>query len=269
MHGKQCLHRVHLDRSPYNSRATPAWNASTYLTEYYSRIEPTEKFTLRFLLDALTELPPGGRAIDFGAGPTMHTAIALAGHVAEIHIADLLPENLRAIRRWQLRTEDAHDWSAFTREILNLEGLSGPTAAQVSEREMLARRLLTRVMPGNAGRRHPLGAQLRAHYGCVASFFCADSATSSLGEWQRYMRNILSLLAPGGLLVMGALRRCAAWRIGRSRMPSPRVDERHMQLMLDSAGFARACQILEVRTVPDQVGNGFDSLMLVRARAPA
>ena len=174
-----------------------AWNAEAYLAQYYSRVEPTERFTMRFLHDAIQDLPANARALDFGAGPTLHHAITLAGRAREIHVADLLPQNLHALRRWHRGEVDAHDWSAFLRAALELEG-STSSVSDVQRREARVRARITGIFACDASRRAPLARDASARYDCVTSFFCADSATSDIGEWMRYVRNICSLLAPGG-----------------------------------------------------------------------
>jgi hypothetical protein len=245
-----------------------AWDADVYLSQFYSRLEATERHTLSFLHRLLATRPPAGRALDFGCGPTLHHAIALANHADEVHVADLMPDNLRSIRRWLRNAPGAFDWSPLTHEVLRLEH-APDTGRSVYEREQLTRRRLTRAMPGDARRRDPLGPDARASYDVVTSFFCADSSTACLAEWQRYTRNIASLVAPSGCLVLGALRRCRAWRLGGASLPSPCIDERHLEFVLDAAGFAPSDRILEVADVPDQAGNGFSSILLACARAPA
>jgi hypothetical protein len=244
-----------------------SWDVSSYLHEYYSRVEPTEELTLKFLLRTLDQLPPPRCALDFGAGPTLHHALALCGRAREIHVADLLPANLRAIDLWRANNSSSHDWSQFTRAILRLEGAGVANDAAVVRREALLRRRLTAVLPADASRVHPLGANC-AGYDLVTSFFCADSATLSLQEWLDCMRNIVSLVAPGGTLVVGALCRCRRWRVGGKQHPSPCIDERHMQFAFDCAGFDRCSQVIEVAAVPDQVSNGFESILLAIARGP-
>jgi hypothetical protein len=261
------VHDLRSEPRAARSDAYGEWKADAYLTEYYSRVEFTERFTLRFLRESIRDLSPAARVLDFGSGPTLHHAIALAACAAEVHVADLLPQNLHAIRRWLKNERDAHDWSAFTREVLRLEGVNSPTHADMARREQLVRERVRQVVPGDARRRHPLGEPAAGSYDCVTSFFCADSATSDLGEWMRMMRNIAGLIAPGGLLVIGALRRCQSWRLDGEHLPSACVDERHVQFLLDSAGFERARRNFRVCEVPDQANHGFESILLVSAWA--
>lgn len=241
------------------------WDAHRYLAEYYSRVEPTEHHTLRFVVEALKLLRPGALALEFGCGPTVHHLLPLAARVAEIHVADLLPDNIRIVRGWQTGAADAHDWSPFTRETLRLEGNSNPTAHHVFEREDLVRRRVTRALIGDARLEEPLGPAHSGRYDCVLSCFCADSATGSLAEWMRYTRNIASLLAPSGLLVLAALRQCKFYSVGGIQFPSPCIDERHVQLALDAAGFGRSGQVIEVAEVPDQREHGFECIVMASA----
>lgn len=253
-------------------RAPPAceiahWDAQVYLAHYYSRLEPTEKFTLRFLVETLRREPPMVRALEFGTGPTLHHALALAARTRELHLADLLPENLHALRRWLSGEPRAHDWSEFTREVLRLEGVASPGDTQLAERAALLRRCTTRLLPADARRSDPLGNAAGRRYGCVASFFCADSATHDLVEWRHCVRNIAGLLAPGGLLIMAALRYCNSWRSGGCWLPSPCIDECQVRYALDCAGFEQLERVIEIVELPDQRLNGFESILLVSARA--
>ena len=109
----------------------------------YSRVEPTEALTLRFLLRTLDQLPPPSRALEFGAGPTLHHALALCGRAREIHVADLLSANLRAIDLWRANDSTSNDWSQFTREILRLDDARIDDDDSVARREALLRGRLT------------------------------------------------------------------------------------------------------------------------------
>jgi len=115
------------------------WSAEAYLTDYYSRIEPEELCTLRFLVEQFRKLPRNCLALEFGIGPTLHHVLPLSPYASEIHVADLLPSNLEAVRKWQERECGAHDWAEFTRRVLIYEGNLLPTESDVHAREELTR----------------------------------------------------------------------------------------------------------------------------------
>ena len=242
------------------------WSAEHYLREYYSTIEIEEEHSLRFLVEQCATLPTRATILEFGCGPTLHHILPFSRSAAEIHVADLLPENLQAIRRWQTRDSRAHDWSAFTQRVLSLEGLSFVTQRQTEHREHITRRLITRLIPADARRARPLGTLTR-RYDCVVSCYCADSATADKREWRRLMRNIVSLLSPGGRLLIAALRRCETYTVGDRSFPSASIDEYDLTDVFRQLGLRNVD--IEVVAVPSRAAYGFTSILLASASASA
>jgi len=106
-----------LGYAPWND-----WRAADYLDKYYAEIMPDEQHALSFLCEWVERLGQVTVALDYGCGPTIHHAVALVPKAREIYLADYLQGNLDEARTWLDGAEDAHDWSAFTRHILQLEG---------------------------------------------------------------------------------------------------------------------------------------------------
>src|SRR5437868_867863 len=89
---------------------------TAYLQDYYDSLAQDERIAMNYLSDFIRrEALNGGSLLDFGCGPTVHRAIAVAPYVDRITFADLVPENLEAIRAWIEDRENAHDWSSYTR----------------------------------------------------------------------------------------------------------------------------------------------------------
>ena len=245
--------------------AFAGWNSAAYLRDYYSAVAEDEEATLRFLVDALSGQPVVDEALEFGAGPTLHHALALAPHARAIDVADLLEENLQAVQAWVERRPEAHDWRAFTGHVLRCEGGgAGPDA--VAAREGLTRSRMRRLLAADVARAHPLGTWGHRRYGIVVSCFCADSVTGDKDAWSRYMRHIAGLVAPSGLLLLAALRRCTRYHVGELSFPSADIDERDMARRLEAEGFATALTRVEVVTTPRQRRLGYDGVVLAAAR---
>ena len=226
------------------------WNPAQYLSHYYAEIESVERHTLRFLVSQVGRLTPGCLALEFGIGPTLQHVLPLAERAAEIHVADLLPANLQAIRDWQQRCPEAHDWSAFTRKVLCCEGVAEPSLFQIAHRENLARRKISHYLQADADCPNPLGAAHR--YDCVLSCYCADRATPNKERWFRLMQNIASLVAPGGLLIVAARRLCPYYQDGGIQFPSANIDENDLLSALQAANSDPATLELQVQLVPDR-----------------
>ncbi len=245
------------------------WDAVQYLQQYYSHVEADEAATLDFIVRACNRIATPGRALVFGVGPTVHHLLPLAPHAHELHVADYLESNLLHVRRWLRRDGPAHDWHEFGRHVLQCEGVRAPSEKQIVERERLVRSRVTRCLRGDAALRSALSAPGLGRYDVVVSCFCAESATGDQAIWRRYVRNILRQLAPGGLFITAALRRCRAYRVGQRRFASANVDEHDLAGVLFEAGVEPGQLQIEVRTVDLQARLGYDSIVLASAVLPA
>lgn len=249
-----------------SENAFARWNADAYLRDYYSQIESEEDYTLEFLVKHCARLKQGSTLLEFGCGPTLHHVLPFSRRAAEIHVADLLPQNLDAIQRWQTHGPGAHDWRAFTRRILSLEGLRNPTPMDISDREDVTRAAIMRRIVSDASHARQLDVFGR-QYDCIVSCYCADSSTADKQQWRRCMCNIASLLAPGGLLLVAALRRCRSYTVGNLRFPSARLDERDLANVYREIGLIDA--EIDVVDVADRATAGFQSILLASARRGA
>ena len=58
-------------RAPTPSFETD-WEPRDYLADYYSVVEPDERATIAFFVDAMKDVTPGEPVLVFGVGPTLH-----------------------------------------------------------------------------------------------------------------------------------------------------------------------------------------------------
>jgi hypothetical protein len=256
-YGLARLTRGLLVRRRYASFDTD-WVPRDYLADYYRVVEPDERETIAFFVDAMKEAEPGKPVLFFGTGPTLHHVFLAAPRASEIHLADYLPTNLEEIERWRARDPAAHDWRAFVRYTLECEGVADPSEEDVARREELTRSKVTRLLEVDGRRPVPLDEV----YATVISAYCADSATDDRAMWETFMANITALVGPGGLFLTAALRRCSAYVVGGKRFPSANVDEHDMRHVL-AAGFSPKVQ---VRELEGHAAQGYSSVVLARAR---
>ncbi|MCX6375362.1 MAG: hypothetical protein NTU88_04885 [Armatimonadetes bacterium] len=242
------------------------WQAGEYLAEYYAEVMPDEQHALSFLCESLERLPQSPVALDYGCGPTVHHAVALVPKAGEIYLAEYLPCNLAEVQRWLDSGQDAYDWRDFTRYILQCEGIAEPSAADIEEREQEARRRITRLLPSDAGEDDPLGPEMRGHFQLVTTHYCAEGATNSKKTWALYMRNIASLVAPGGALIVSACGAADYYAVGERLFPCAGVNAHDMLSCLQENGFMNID--LRVRHVPDHSTQGYSSVILACASKP-
>jgi hypothetical protein len=237
------------------------WVPREYLADYYTAVEPDERETIAYFVQAIRAAEPGEPVLLFGVGPTLHHVFLAAERASEIHLADYLPANLDEIERWLERHPSAHDWRPFVRYTLQCEGVAEPTGEQVAAREELTRARITRLLQANAGDAQPVAGD----YATVISAYCADSATSDRSTWRRYMGNIAALVRPGGLFLTAALRRAGHYTVGDKRFPSANIDEHDVRAVL-APTFGPLNGEIQARELSPQPEHGYQGIVLGAAR---
>ncbi len=238
-----------------------------YLEEYYSDTGDENLALLRFLAEAFQGLPPGGLLLDFGGGPTIYPLISAAARVDEIHFSDYLEANIGEVRRWLSAQPDAFDWAPFVATALHIEAGVAPTPAEVAEREAEIRKKVTRLIRCDASRNPPIDGAFE-RYDVLVTNFCAESATSDRSQWQASVSNIVSLLKPGGRLIMSALRGATSYAVGPRFFPAVDVSEEDLVELLEDSYFPR--KFIDVRSVPaDRVTREYDGLIMAIAQKRA
>lgn len=239
-----------------------AWDPKTYLAEYYAQVMPDERFALEFLVEAARRVPAETSVmLEFGCGPTVHHLFPLVSRVAEIHLAEYHPGNRAEIENWLRRETGAPDWLDFAQETLALEnGLAVSSNTEVAKaREELVRARVTRVLPGDAFDTNPLGANRRGFYPLVATHYCAEAITRDIETWRACMRHIVSLVAPGGTLLLSACGAADYYLVGERCFPCAGVQPADVLGSLVENGFGAID--LRVRQVPDHSEQGYSSVI--------
>jgi len=212
------------------------WNPRSYLSQYYMTptIPSDELSILRHILPFLrSRTHPFSKAIDVGAGPTLHHAIALIPYVAELHLSDYLTNNLKHIRKWLDSAPDAHNWDTYIKEIILLEN----TKETLNERKALLREKITLLTKIDLKKQHPLAS--REKYPLVTSFYCADSIAQTKSQWRSYMRHLFQLVAPGGAIILSALHHAQQYIVGVHAFPSANITQGDLVDIFTQNNFRR------------------------------
>lgn len=239
------------------------FDPAAYLDEYYGDIGSENLALLRFLAETYRGIPKGGVLLDFGGGPTIYPLISAVTRVDEIHFSDYLEANLEEVRRWISADPAAFDWDAFIRKALELETGATCTDTEVERRASEIRERVTCLIRCDASRTPPIESRC-ALYDVVLTNFCAESATSDRSQWEAYMSNIVSVLKPGGRLVMSALKGATRYSVGSRSFPAVHISEDDLIELLEELGFPR--KSIEVRSVAaDRPGRDYQGLILAVA----
>jgi hypothetical protein len=247
------------------------WRPDDYVQDYYgAEIQPDEREAIRFQVEFLRRsgrvFP---RALEYGCGPTLMRAIAAAGYVESLDMAEYLESNLARVRRWAAGGRDADDWGAFTRYVLQCEGLAEPEPADVRAREARTREVVADLLPTDARQPHPLGGHRDGSYDLLITGFCVEGVSESKEVWRSSLGNVLTLLKGGGSFVLAAVRRCNGYRVGGHWFPAADIDLSDLGPALLECGCDPASLRLEERDLPSHDSQGYQGILLAAGRKRA
>jgi hypothetical protein len=237
------------------------WDAADYLTEYYSEVLEDERHALQFLVDSLRGLTVD-RALDVGCGPCVHHCFPLVPHAREIHCADFVAGNRDAITRWVEGRAGAHDWRVFAAHTLACEGGDH----DIARRQRETRERLTRVMPVDVRAADPLGPAARGWYPLVTSHYCAEAISTDKAVFRDNMKNLASLVSPGGMLITSTCGTADFYKVGPRSFPCSGVGAHDVLSSLSALGFRDID--LRVRSTPTHADQGYASVVFARATKP-
>ncbi len=244
------------------------WRARDYYDTYYSQvILPDEQAVLAYQISAMRSAGRQfNRALDYGCGPTLHRAIAAGAYANRIDLSDWLADNLVAVRDWVAADSKNEDWRRFTQYLLALEGkpLSGP--AEWLAREERTRRAIRGLYVSDARWRDPLGQKHKNFYDLLISGFCLDAISDDKSIWRACMSNVLSMLAPEGLVVLHFLHRCTAYKCGQRLFPGADLSVDDVYEALTDEGFEPDSIDVQLIACPDNVEFGYTGILTASAR---
>ena len=243
------------------------WQARDYYQTYYSEVVlPDEQAVLAYQLEVLrSRRERFGRALEYGCGPTLHRAIASAPYAFRIDMSDWLAGNLAAVREWLAADPDNEDWTRFTHYVLSCEGRR-PDATRIRQREAKTRKVVRGLFVSDARWRHPLGRERDAFYDLLVSGFCLDAISSDKRVWRRCMRNVLSMVAPGGTVIVHFLHKCRAYKVGNRMFPGSNLSVDDVARVFEDLGFARDSVDAQVIPCPDNAKYGYAGILTASAR---
>lgn len=242
--------------------------AERYLATYLKVIDEDERKIAEFLVCEYSKIAGAESMLDIGCGPGVQHVIPAIPYVRRIDMADFLPDNLAALRKWQARNPQSHNWQHFTKFILELEGHI-VTPALIEEREEVLRQNLRFIKWANVLQKHPLGEPMQ--YPAVGFFYCAEAAARSKEQWITIMTNVTKMIEPGGHLFMASVRNTEYYSVDHSdgsteQIPCASINEDDFATLLPQLHFdSKQTNIIIVPT-SEMVGHGINEILLVSAQ---
>ncbi|XP_068935796.1 nicotinamide N-methyltransferase-like [Petaurus breviceps papuanus] len=225
------------------------FNPQTYLEKYYS-FGPSPSAENQVLMHILRRLfmtfssgrVKGDLLIDIGTGPTIYQLLSACEFFKEIVVTDYTDQNLKELNSWLKKDLEAFDWSPVVKYVCELEG----DREKWAEKEERLRQKVKQVLKCDVTQSHPLGPVSLPPADCLLTALCLDAACEDLPTYQQALKNLSSLLKPGGFLVFIDALKSSYYMIGDQRFPSLSLTQEAVEDAVGKAGF----RIQEFEIIP-------------------
>ncbi|XP_029429477.1 indolethylamine N-methyltransferase-like [Rhinatrema bivittatum] len=164
----------------------------------------------------------GDTLIDIGSGASIYQFLSACEFFREIIASDYSDRCLQELEKWLKKEPGTFDWSSTVKLVCELEG----DREKWTEKEEKVRRTVTRLLKCDVTKSNPLEPLTLPQADCLLTFLCLQSACMDPESFCSALRNITSLLKPGGYLVTGGVLGCSMYTVGRRKSFSNIVLEK-------------------------------------------
>ncbi|XP_064620546.1 indolethylamine N-methyltransferase-like [Lineus longissimus] len=212
------------------------FDVKTYLNNYY--VLENNPYLYRFLqmmhqLVAAGSIPDGGRLLDVGSGPCIHSVISTGSRCSEIVCSDFVEQNRDEILRWVNGAIDAHNWEPVFQYVCKLEGKSD----EWKTRQSHIRQAIKHVVPCDVHQDNPLAPLVFEPFDVITSSLCLEAACLDEPSYRKAVKRLASLLKPGGLLIIGGVHGQSFYSVAKETFSSLPTSKQMIESVFADAGL--------------------------------
>ncbi|KAM4691842.1 uncharacterized protein WCC33_016640 [Rhinophrynus dorsalis] len=216
-----------------------SFNPKAYLEGYFrfgegSLGDEFLKFALKQYAD--TFMPgklKGKTLIDIGTGPTIHQLLSACEHFEEIIATDYIDRNREELEKWLKNDPEAFDWSPVIKYVCELEG----DREKWLEKQERLRRVVKQVLKCDVMKSNPLEPVQLPQADCLLSAECLEAACKDQDDCRSALKNMSTLLKPGGHLVLCGVLNTNYYMVGEVKFSSLYITKDLLQEALNKEGF--------------------------------
>jgi hypothetical protein len=105
------------------------------------------------------------------------------------------------------------------------------------EKEEKLRQVVKQVLKCDVTQSQPLGGVPLPQADCLLSTLCLDAACPDLPTYRTALKNLSSLLKPGGFLVIIDVLKSSYYMVGEQRFSSLSLDQEEVEAAVKEAGY--------------------------------
>ncbi|XP_005143595.2 nicotinamide N-methyltransferase [Melopsittacus undulatus] len=217
-----------------------SFDPQEYLREFYSlssvQGQPNTLLTqsLRSLFNvfALDELS-GHTLIDVGCGPTIYQLLSACERFQEIISLDYTDRNRQELEKWLRNEPGAFDWSPVVKYVCELEG----DREKWAEKEEKVRKKVKQVLKCDVTKANPTAPVSLPPADCIVSTLCLEAACKDLATFRSALRNISTLVKPGGHLVLVTVLQETFYAFNKQVFSCLYLESSMVEEAVEGAGF--------------------------------
>ncbi|XP_059575819.1 nicotinamide N-methyltransferase-like [Alligator mississippiensis] len=185
----------------------------------------------------------GDTLIDIGSGPTIYHLLSACEKFNEIIISDYTDRNRQELEKWLKKEPGAFDWTPAVKYVCELEGQREKWA----EKEEKLRKKVKQVLKCDVRKPNPLAPVTLPAADCLLSMLCLEAACKDLGTFRAAVKNISSLVKPGGHLVLNTVLKGTYYLVGQHNFSCLGLDRESVEAAVRDAG----CIIEHIQEAPE------------------
>lgn len=239
-----------------------AFGPYAYLQEYYSEVDYENNELLKFYVEAYKQIPKVGTVLEFSGGPTLYSLITAAARASEIHFSDFLAENRREIKKWLNNHRKSFHWDHFIHRALQHEGNKETTSEHIQTRKQKLQSKIKKLVKSNAFRKFSLKHNNNQQYDTVSVNFVAESITPHKKEWEKALKNIFSLIRPGGHLILTSLKKSEFYVFDGKKFPAVQIEESDLINILEKYHFDMST--LYMKSIDANPYRGYEGMIFIK-----
>ncbi|NXI02911.1 NNMT methyltransferase, partial [Pachycephala philippinensis] len=207
----------------------------------------------------------GDILIDVGCGPTIYQLLSACEHFQEIIALDYTDQNRRELEKWLKNEAGAFDWEPVVKYVCELEG----DREKWAEKQEKLRKKVKQVLKCDVTKANPTGPVSLAPADCIVSTLCLEGACKDLATFRSALRNISTLLKPGGHLVMVTALGDTYYTFNKQTFSCLCLQKHEVEEAVVAAGFEVRFSEAQPYTVRDERMDLRGVLGLVARRCPS
>jgi len=168
--------------------------------------EISEYSVSQFLIRKLVEfagkrdfLPNTLKILDYGCGPHPVYASSLSFVAKDIVFAEFDESNRQFLANWLNKEPGSHDWSLYFQYIRDQQKKRKVIGAEVKEEDV--RKKVSAVVPCDVHHEF-ISKEHEGPYDIVLNSLCFETACQSMEQYRAAMKNLVSLVKPGGFVLI-------------------------------------------------------------------